>query len=140
MSHMTPLFANRGGQSLVKTRDAAEHIAILLRRATTYLGEGRYALAKEAVCSALIILERQEVIFVFDHLRALIIAGRLHSARGDSIAALATHKIVAERIFEHTGILDVDDPETAALLALHEHTLVDARNTVEAEELERMAG
>ncbi len=136
---MISLFEGRDSQSAVKTRDAVERVDILLNRASRYLIAGQNNLAEEAVLSAQAILEQQEVISVFDHLRALIIVGRLYSARGNPVAALATHKKVSELIFDHVGDLDIDDPRTTALLRLHEYTLVEAREEVEIRTLERMA-
>jgi hypothetical protein len=46
---------------------------------------------------------------------------------------------VSELIFDHVGDLDIDDPETAALLRLHEYTLVEAREEVEIQTRERVA-
>lgn len=125
--------------SPVKTRDAAERVDILLNRATSFFSEGQYDRAEEALHAALAIMEQQEVVSILDHLRAFILVGRLYSALGNPIAALTTHKKVAEQIFDHAGSLDIDDPKTAALLKLHEYTLVEARQDVETQELERLA-
>jgi hypothetical protein len=72
---MISLFEGREGPSPVRTRDAVERVNILLNRASRYLVAGQNNLAEEATLSAQAILEQQEVVSVFDHLRALIIVG-----------------------------------------------------------------
>jgi hypothetical protein len=137
---MISLSAERDGQSLVKTRDAAERVDILLKRASRFFGEGEYERAKEAVLSAQAVLEQQEVVSILDNLRVLIFVGRLYSACGNPVAALEIHKKVAEQMFDHTGDLDLDDPKTAALFRLHEYTLVDARLDAEEKVLGEITG